>query len=234
MNEQPVAIVTGAGSGIGRATALLLGERGYRLTLVGRRPEPLLEVSVAIGEKRCLVIPADIGEAGECENVVARTHRQFGQIDALINNAGLAPLLAIDHTTPAILDEVFRVNALGPAYLIHFAWQVFLEQRRGRIVNISTMGTVDPFSGFFGYAAAKASVNLMAKSCAKEGRAVGIKAFAIAPGAVETPMLRANFSEAKLPRNKTMPPEKIAEIVLECVEGKRDSENGNTILVNGG
>lgn len=228
-----VVIVTGAGTGIGRATALMLGERGYRLALVGRRPDPLLEVARAIGEKRCLVIPADVGEAGDCEQIVGRTRRQFGRLDVLVNNAGFAPLLAIDHTTPAIIDEAFRINALGPAYLIHFAWHVFLEQERGCIVNISTMGTVDPFAGFFGYAAAKASVNLMAKSCAKEGRALGIKAFAIAPGSVETEMLRANFSEEKLPRSKTMPPEKIAAVVLQCVEGKRDSENGQTIVVSG-
>lgn len=231
MNDHPVAIVTGAGTGIGRATALMLADRGYRLTLVGRRPDKLLEVSRTIGEKRCLVIPADIGEATACEQIVGRTQRQFGRLDVLINNAGFAPLMAIDHTTPAIIDEIFRVNALGAAYLIHYAWPIFLEQGRGRIVNISTMGTVDPFAGFFGYAAAKASMNLMAKSCAKEGRLVDIKAFAIAPGAVETEMLRANFSEEKLPRNKTLPPERIATVVLECLEGKRDSENGKTITI---
>jgi NAD(P)-dependent dehydrogenase (short-subunit alcohol dehydrogenase family) len=232
MSEQPVAIVTGAGSGIGRATALMLAERDYRLTLVGRRPEPLLEVSKTIGEKCCLVIPADVGQAGECEQIVGRTHRQFGRIDVLVNNAGFAPLLAIDHTPPDILDEIFRVNALGPAYLTHFAWPIFVDQKRGRIVNISTLGTIDPFAGFFGYAAAKAAVNLMAKSCAKEGRAPGIKAFAIAPGAVETQMLRANFSEAKLPKSKTLPPERIAAVILECIDGKRDAENGGTIVVN--
>ncbi len=227
-----VAIVTGAGTGIGRATALMLADRGFRLTLVGRRPDPLLEVSRTVGEKRCLVIPADIGEATACEQIVGRTQRQFGRLDVLINNAGFAPLMAIDHTTPAIIDEIFRVNALGPAYLIHYAWHIFLDQGRGCIVNISTKGTVDPFSGFFGYAAAKASVNLMARSCAKEGRAIDIKSFAIAPGAVETEMLRALFSEEKLPKNETMPPERIASVVIECIEGKRDSENGQTIVVS--
>jgi NAD(P)-dependent dehydrogenase (short-subunit alcohol dehydrogenase family) len=92
---------------------------------------------------------------------------------------------------------------------------------------------VDPFAGFFAYAAAKASVNLFARSCAKEGRTLGIKAFAIAPGAVETRMLRAIFPESALPPDKAMPPEKIAGIMLECIDGKRDAENGTTILVSG-
>jgi NAD(P)-dependent dehydrogenase (short-subunit alcohol dehydrogenase family) len=231
MPDHPVTILTGAGTGIGRATALALGARGHRLTLVGRRPDPLLEVSRQVGEKNCLVIPTDIGEAGECEQIVARTRRQFGRLDNLINNAGFAPLLAIDHTTPAIIDEVFRVNALGPAYLIHFAWQAFLDQGRGRIVNISPLGTIDPCSGFFAYAAAKSAVNSMARSCAREGRALDLKAFAIAPGAVETDMLRANFSEDKLPRSSVMPPEQIATIIIECLEGKRDASNGETIFV---
>lgn len=226
-----VTIITGAGTGIGRATALALGARGHKLTLVGRRPDPLLEVSKQVGERNCLVIPTDIGEASECEHIVGRTRRQFGRLDNLINNAGFAPLLAIDHTTPAIIDEVFRVNALGPAYLIHFAWQAFLDQGRGRIVNISTLGTIDPFSGFFAYAAAKSSVNSMARSCHREGRALDVKAFAIAPGAVETPMLRANFSEQQIPRSRVMAPEQIAELVLDCLGGKRDSESGTTVQI---
>jgi NAD(P)-dependent dehydrogenase (short-subunit alcohol dehydrogenase family) len=231
MSDSPVAIITGAGTGIGRATAIMLGKRGYGLGLVGRRADRLEQVATEIGEDRCLVMPADITKASLAEQIITRTHRQFGRLDVLVNNAGFAPLLPIDQTTPAIIDEVYRVNALAPAYLIHFAWPIFFAQNRGCIVNVSTMGTVDPFPGFLAYASAKASVNLMARSCANEGAAHGIRAFVIAPGAVETEMFRGNFPESKVPRSKAMPPEKIAGIILECIEGKRDRDCGKTIEV---
>jgi NAD(P)-dependent dehydrogenase (short-subunit alcohol dehydrogenase family) len=93
------------------------------------------------------------------------------------------------------------------------------------------MATTDPFPGFFIYAAAKAGVNLMAKSCAKEGREFGIRAFSVAPGAVETPMLRALFSEVQLPPEKCLSPDDVAKVVVECIAGERDTQNGETIFI---
>ena len=233
MSASRIAIVTGAGTGIGRSTAIMLAEHGFNIGLVGRRAERLLEVARDIGEDRCLVMPADITEASIAEQIVNRTVLHFGRLDCLVNNAGFAPLLPIEETTPAIIDEVYRVNALAPAYLIHYAWPIFSRQLRGCIVNVSTLGTSDPFPGFFAYAAAKAAVNLMAKSCAKEGRSNNIRAFAVAPGAVETEMFRSIFPESKVPRSMAMRPEKIAGVILECIEGKRDGDNGRTIEVAG-
>jgi NAD(P)-dependent dehydrogenase (short-subunit alcohol dehydrogenase family) len=225
-----VGIITGAGSGIGRAAAVALAQRSYRLALVGRREAPLRETaSMLAGEH--LVIPTDISDSTACRSVMSRTEAAFGRIDVLVNNAGLAPMVPIEETGPAVLDEVFGVNALGPAYLIHFAWPIFLRQGGGCIVNVSTMGTVDPFPGFFAYAAAKAAVNLMIRSCAKEGRDYGIRAFAVAPGAVETAMLRRIVSESKLPASQTLSPEEVAGVIVECIEGKRDAEAGKLITI---
>jgi NAD(P)-dependent dehydrogenase (short-subunit alcohol dehydrogenase family) len=229
MPDQPVAIVTGAGSGIGRATAVMLAQRGYAVALVGRREQPLRETERLIGGG--LVLAADISDAAACQSVISRTESAFGRIDVLVNNAGSAPLQPIDKSTPAVIDETFGINALAPAYLIHFAWPVFVRQKRGCIVNVSSMGTVDPFPGFFAYAAAKSAVNLMALSCANEGKRLGIRAFSVAPGAVETAMLRENFPESRLPRNRTLAPEAVAEVIVACIAGERDAENGKTIVV---
>jgi NAD(P)-dependent dehydrogenase (short-subunit alcohol dehydrogenase family) len=225
-----VAIITGAGSGIGRATAISLAKRGYSVVLAGRREGQLRETEAALAGSS-LVIAADISGSAACRSIISETENAFGRIDVLINNAGLAPMIPIEETGPSVIDEVFGVNALGPAYLIHAAWPAFVRQRRGCIVNVSTMATTDPFPGFFAYAAAKASVNLMAVSCAKEGKEHGIRAFAVAPGAVETGMLRRIVSESSLPRSKTLSPEAIAQVIVECVEGARDSEIGKTIPV---
>jgi NAD(P)-dependent dehydrogenase (short-subunit alcohol dehydrogenase family) len=229
MTDSPAAIITGAGTGIGRSTAIMLAKDGYRLALIGRRADRLEEVARECGQDHCLVMPADITDATIAEQIITRTRRQLGRIDVLVNNAGFAPLLPIADTTPAIIDEVYRVNAMAPAYLIHFAWSVFCLQNRGCIVNVSTMGTTDPFPGFFAYAAAKAAMNLMVKSCAKEGASHHIRAFAVAPGAVETEMFRSIFPE--FPRSMTMTPDKIARIIVDCIEGKRDGDCGETIQV---
>lgn len=238
MNHQtaayPVAFVTGAGSGIGRAVARRLGASGYRLALIGRRLEPLRATADMVGGDAgasALTLTVDAGVVQQMIETVDRTVEHFGRIDVLINNAGVAPLAPIEATTPEMLDECFRTNAIGPAAAITRAWPVFQRQRRGCIVNVSTMGTADPFAGFFAYAASKASVNLMARSSANEGRAFNIRAFSVAPGAVETDMLRANFSGSVIPPEKCLSPDDVATVILECVSGARDHQCGETIFV---
>jgi NAD(P)-dependent dehydrogenase (short-subunit alcohol dehydrogenase family) len=231
MQDAPVALITGAGSGIGRATAAGLARLGYRMALAARTRAALEETARLCAPAECAVFVADVSKPEEALHLVDEAAARFGRIDALVNNAGAAPLLEIEAHTPGVLEEIYAVNALAPANLIARAWPVFKRQRSGCIVNMSTMGTVDPFPGFFGYAAAKAAVNLMARSCANEGKEWGITAYAVAPGAVETPMLRGNFSEAAVPRGRTLRPEDVAAVVIECILGRRAAENGGTIVV---
>lgn len=241
MNGQ-VALITGGGSGIGRAVACALVGAGWSVAIVGRRDEALAETARITGAaERVLTLALDVSESAAAAEAVARTVERFGRLDAVINNAGSAPLATIDKTTPEMLQACFAVNALAPGYVIAAAWGVFKRQAeeakargespRATVVNVSSMATRDPFAGFFAYAAAKASVNLMAQSCAKEGRAMGVRGFAVAPGAVETPMLRANFPEKMIPRAKALAPEDVARVIAACVLGERDAENGQVIWV---
>lgn len=237
-----VALVTGAGSGIGRATAAALAGAGWSVALVGRRAGALEETARAIGdESRALVLASDVADAEQARTAVEQTVARFGRLDAVVNNAGSAPLAPIDKTTPEMLRECLAVNTLAPGYVIAAAWPFFRRQAeeaksrgespRATVVNVSSMATKDPFAGFFAYAAAKAGVNLMAQSCAKEGKAIGVRAFAVAPGAVETPMLRSNFSEKMIPPGKALAPEQVARVIAACVLGERDAENGQVIWV---
>ncbi|MBL8763008.1 MAG: SDR family oxidoreductase [Phycisphaerae bacterium] len=229
-----VAVVTGAGSGIGRAVCVRLASAGWSLSLIGRRSEPIEETSRLCreaGAPRTMTLAAHVGRPADDARIVASARRDLGGFHVLVNNAGWAPVASIDHHTPGVLDEVFAVNALGPARLIALAWPVFAAQRRGCIVNVSSLATIDPFPGFFGYAAAKASLNLMARSCAKEGASLGIRAFAVAPGAVETPMLRANFTEQQVPASRCLTPDMVARVIVECIDGGRDGENGGTVVL---
>lgn len=241
MGEQ-IALITGGGSGIGRALACLLVAEGWSVGIVGRRGEALRETaSLTADPDRVLVLACDVSNHAAAARAVRDTIDRFGRLDALINNAGNAPLAPIDKTTPEMLDQCFAINALAPGYLIAAAWPQFKAQAdaaraaaatpRATVVNVSSMATRDPFAGFFAYAAAKAAVNLMAQSCGKEGRGIGVRAFAIAPGAVETPMLRANFNEKLIPPSRAIDPATIAGIIAACLRGERDADNGQVIWV---
>ncbi|MDX9912167.1 MAG: SDR family oxidoreductase [Phycisphaerales bacterium] len=230
----PVAILTGAGSGIGREVARILSREGYNLVLVARRREPLEDTARLCQSDmgtECLVLPLDVGLPASARAMVDAALERFARLDALILNAGTAPLLPIDRHTPEIIEDAFRTNALAPAYAIAAAWPVFSSRKSGRIVCTSTMGTDDPFPGFFAYAAAKSAVNSFVRSCEREGKRLNIRAFAVAPGAVETPMLRAIFSEQQIPAQKTLTPEAVARVIADCALGRRDADSGTTIFV---
>ena len=230
--DRPVAIVTGAGSGIGAATARMLAARGFAVVLVGRRAEPLDEVRRSMTDPtRHLAMPADVADSGLAEEVVDRTVEAYGRIDALVLAAGTAPRATIDQTTEAVLEEAFFVNAFGKAFFIVRAWPVFKRQRAGRVGVVSTLGTLDPFPGFFAYAASKSAADSFVRSIRAEGGPMGIKAFAVNPGCVETAMLRRNFPEQVIPREKALPPEAIAEVIAACACGERDAESGSVIPV---
>ncbi len=239
---RPVALITGAGSGIGRASAIALARAGLDIALVGRHDKALRETaSLLPPESQSLIAPADISDPTSGESIIAATLARFHRLDVLVNNAGLAPLLPIDQTDPDTVERVYRTNAIGPACTIAAAWRIFKQQHAAHnttrfghvVINISTLGTADPFPGFFAYAASKAALNVMAMSCASEGRDIGVRAFSIAPGAVETPMLRALFSKQTLPPERCLTPERVADEVLACITGERDALNGKTIFLPG-
>jgi NAD(P)-dependent dehydrogenase (short-subunit alcohol dehydrogenase family) len=228
----PVSIVTGAGSGIGASCARLLAARGHAVVLVGRGFERLEAVRASMDEPtRHLSMAADVADSGLAHDVVDRTLEAYGRIDALVLNAGVAPKAPIDQTTEEVLEQAFFVNAFGPAFMVTRAWPAFKRQRSGRVVFVSTLGTIDPFPGFFAYAASKSAVDSFARSIRAEGKAIGVKAFAVNPGCVETEILRRNFPEKVIPRERALPPEAVAEVIVACACGERDAENGNAIVV---
>ncbi len=234
MSDTPVAIVTGAGSGIGRATAEVLAGAGYRLALVGRRDGTLEETMNAIAARsiasqEMLSIPADVGDEHQARSVVDVTFEQWQRVDALVNNAGFAPLANIADTDVDLVYRTFAVNTFGPAHLIARAWPIFTRQGGGCIVNVSSRATSDPFPGFFVYAATKSALESFTRSAAQEGAAHGIRAYSVAPGAVETAALRGLFSEQALPREAALDPLDVARVIGECVLGRRPEPSGSVI-----
>jgi NAD(P)-dependent dehydrogenase (short-subunit alcohol dehydrogenase family) len=188
-----VAVVTGAGSGIGRATAVALAREGARVAAVGRRKEPLEETlaSLASDPDASFAVPADVTDADAGEQVVQEVVHRYGRVDLLVNNAGLN-VARRDLAALSVADwqAILQVNLTGTFLMTHAVLPVMREQGSGTIVNVSSIAGLRA-RGFTGpaYNAAKAGVNSLTESVNLAERRNGIRACAVCPGEVETPIL---------------------------------------------
>jgi NAD(P)-dependent dehydrogenase (short-subunit alcohol dehydrogenase family) len=234
MANHKCAVVTGAGSGIGRSTARLLARAGYNVVLVGRTRAKLEETAASLRDgppHESLVLSVELTDPAATRAIVDHALAAFGRIDAMANVAGAAPLLPIEKITPEIWRDCIDANLSYVVNLTAAAWPTFRKQKSGVIVNVSSMASIDPFPGFSIYAAAKVGINMFTKCTASEGKEIGVRAVTVAPGAVETPMLRGLFSETQLPRDKTLRPEEVAKVICGCITGDRKFESGEVIVV---
>ncbi len=232
----PVAIITGASSGIGRSVAFKMAALKYDLLLAARKPERLAttvdEIMCQYEHFNILGQPTNVGSPGDVHQLIDIAYKKYGRIDVLINNAGNAPLHPLGEQATKKIDRLFAVNVFGPALAIDLCWNIMAKQESGgRIINVSSVASIDPFDGFLMYGATKAAMNSFARSVCNEGKASNIKGFSVAPGAVETPLLRKLISKEELPEECTLSPEVVADVIVECAVGKRDDENGKTIWV---
>jgi NAD(P)-dependent dehydrogenase (short-subunit alcohol dehydrogenase family) len=184
-----VTVITGAGSGIGRALAEGLSRRGRPVVLVGRREEYLLQtraacVSVGGSNAKCLIATADITESGAVEEVVAKTLRAFGGIVALVNNAGLARFAPLRDGDFADWDQMLRTNLLAPAAFVKHSTPA-LRASRGVVVNVGSIGGILALPGRALYGASKAALAHLTRSLARE-LAPDIRVNAVLPGPIET------------------------------------------------
>ncbi|NJL31319.1 MAG: SDR family oxidoreductase [Phycisphaerales bacterium] len=158
-NATKSAIITGAGSGVGQALALLLAESGYELLLAGRTTEKLEQTAQLIHQTspRLKVIShqADIAEPATCKAIIDNAMQQFGRIDALINVAGYASMVPIEKITPQEWRTTLDINLSSVIYLTTAAWPIFKQQKAGFIANVSSMASISPFPGFALYALPK-------------------------------------------------------------------------------
>lgn len=228
--DAPVAIITGAGRGIGRAVAIELAAAGYQLTLVSRNEDELNETARLV--EGGLVAAADVRSPDEIQQVVEGTLGHYeDRLDAVVHCAGIAPAVSIANMSPEEWRDVIETNLSAAFYLCRAAWPVFERLGGGVVVNVSSLAARDPFPGFAAYGAAKAGVNLFGLSAAREGQAIGVRVHTVAPGAVETSMFRALLNQQEYPPEKTLAPADVARVIAGCVRGELCYTSGEVIYL---
>jgi len=240
-----VAIVTGGGTGIGRATALLLARRGAHIAVAGRRPAPLEDTAGEIQNmgRRSLAVTADVSEAEEARALIETVAAEFGRIDILINNAG-GPHghVGLSKMAPEDWDRDIRLNLNAAMYCSQAALP-HLKATRGCIVNISSLGGMHGTQGVAAYSAAKAGLQMLTRVAAAEWGPAGIRVNCVAPGMTATEKAKAGW-EARdydamaacqtFPLRRYGEMDEVAQAIVFFASDAASYITGETLAVGGG
>ena len=261
-----VAIVTGAGSGIGRAVAARLAQMGHTLVLAGRTAQTLEETAdllrTAAGRSPAntsspgsvLVVPADVSRSAEVARLVDETMDEYSRVDIVFNGVGQAPMIPTSAVTPEQWRQILDVNLSSAFYMTRAVWGIMERQHfefnadhrgnpgetpadrnaitGGVIINVSSAAARDPFPGLGAYAVAKAGINMLTQVTAREGEAIGIRVFCVAPSGVETGMFRSLVSEEQVGTDDVLLPADVAETVGDMVNGGLRWASGEVVYVH--
>ena len=236
------AIVTGGGTGIGRAIALELASRGCDIALCGRRVEPLEETAQAVAAlgRKTHVASVDVSDGAAAAAFVADVVKAFGKIDILVNNAGVTRDNLLVRMSEEEWDTVVDTNLKGAFLLSKAVARPMMKQRCGAIVCISSVVGVVGNAGQSNYAASKAGLLGLVKSMARELAPRGIRVNAVAPGFIRSQMTDAipqNLRDAALaniPAARFGEPEDVARAVAFLCSPDASYITGQTLGVNGG
>jgi NAD(P)-dependent dehydrogenase (short-subunit alcohol dehydrogenase family) len=241
-----VAIVTGAGRGLGRATALALARAGARVGVVARSEEQLAETVRAVTEAGgdALAVVADVCDAAAVERMAREVERTLGPVDLLVNNAGtMGPLGPIWEADPGDWWHSIEVNLRGPYLCSRALLPGMIERRRGRIINVSTSAATVAVAHMGAYVIAKTALIRFTENLAAELLNSGVSVFTISPGTVRTAMtehvLESEAGKKWLPwfrklfdRGRDVPAEKAAQLVVQLASGRADALSGRFIDVS--
>jgi NAD(P)-dependent dehydrogenase (short-subunit alcohol dehydrogenase family) len=232
-----VAIVTGGGRGIGAATAALLAGDGARVVIGSRTVEELeataRTISAAAGAGRVLAVPTDVADEAAVVRLFDEALARFGDLDLVVNNAGAFAGGAFADLDAATFDRVQAVNVRGVFLASREAFRRFRALGHGgAIVNVSSLGGIqgtEKFAGFAAYTASKFAVVGLTESLAVEGRTLGIRVNCVAPGAVDTRMMR---EAAPFLRTATTPADVARTIRFLCDERESGTLNGAVLEIH--
>ena len=242
------AIVTGASSGIGKATAQRLGREGANVCVnyySGKEKGAADEVVASIeraGPGEAVAVQADVGNETDVERMVAETVTAFGGLDILVNNAGIEKQIPLLETSQQDWERILRTNLTGTFLCLREAGKVMADADGGVIVNMSSVHEFIPWPGFAPYCASKGGVKLLMETAARELAPRNIRVINIAPGAIVTPINKfvlddpeaKHAVEEEIPIGRMGEPEEIAAVVAWAPSGEASYVTGTTIVVDGG
>jgi NAD(P)-dependent dehydrogenase (short-subunit alcohol dehydrogenase family) len=243
--KDKVAIVTGAGSGIGRACALALAREGARVVLVGRRKDKLENTAKQIGDA-ALAITADVSKSADIERVVQTTLGHFRSIDVLLNNAGVLHIGTAEQITEAQWDETFNINVRGLWLLSRAVLPAMRKAGDGSIINMASVLGLNGALNRAAYAPSKGAVILLTKCMAIDHGHDNIRVNAICPSFVETDLTAAVISKAADPKavraervrvhpiGRLGEPEDIAGLAVYLASAESSWVTGAVFPVDGG
>jgi len=242
--QNRVAVITGGGTGIGRAIALAFADEGAELVVnYNRSKEAVEELIAALASrgKKALALQADVSDAEQVEAMAERVVAELGRVDILVNNAGVllpAPLESLPRNE---WIKVVNVNLNGVFFCTRAFGRHMIQRRRGIIINIASIAGIAPMVYGGAYSATKAAVIILTQQTALEWAKYGIRANAICPGPVRTNMLLSRYSPEKLEaRAKTVPlgsiaePEDVARLAVFLASDEAKYITGQSIAVDGG
>lgn len=250
--SERVAIITGATSGIGKATALLFADEGADVVITGRRAELGARVEAELREKngRCIYIQADHSRPEDCRRVVEQTLARFGRVDILFNNAGIVPKDTAETATDEVWNETMAINVTAIWRMSKLVIPVMKRQGRGVIINTGSDWSVVAGPNAFSYITSKGAVALMTKAMAMDYARDNIRVNAVCPGdtlvdrwlekgyfkSADGPGLEAEIREssAYIPMGRFGKPDEIARAVLFLASDDSSYMTGHLLLVDGG
>lgn len=240
-----VALVTGASRGLGRTLALALGEAGADLALAARNRDDLERTAADAARQgvRAEVFLADLSAPAAIEALVADAERAFGRIDVLVNNAGIAGReLPVHELCAEDWDRVLAVNLRAPALCAAAVARGMIARRRGRIVNVASIGALTPLARMGPYCAAKAGLVQLTRVMALELARHGVQVNCICPGYFATPMNREFFAspagqaviQRSIPVRRLGEPTELAPAVVLLASDGASFMTGSVVVVDGG